>query len=786
MSNKPTGSQPRLRSFVVILACLLALAAGATARLAALAQRASKTAASDKDKGGVQYTFDRPVKEGEHTYAWYRKTHADEAAKRYGVDPKAVGDGMDTWHWWTGVDNQKAWRKAAILTGSKAYGALNARTDWLKMLQTQRADRWTVMGLINDPDTVAATKPDKYGLMLDRMKDGSLTWDPEVFGYSSGVIGFQLFTNKDFDAKKWSVQKYLGDPGSVEPPYLVGMACSLCHVAFNPDRPPSDPANPKWDNLASNIGNQYFREGMMVGGQGMPKNNFLYQYLYHQQPGTSETSRYPTDFINGPILINSIYRLGERLKLAREEKITPAQRDLIKSMYANAGLKLDDPTGALGGTEAEPTMKVIHVLADGADSMGLLMASTRVYVNEYMSFPLWVSATWALNPWDLEGSARRGFKGGEFPLMGEARKDANTDWMITEKRMPNMALMLTTWDSFPLADAKEIAREGKPKKDGKAYLSTDAAVLTRGKLVFADNCARCHSSKSPSPMPGDPEAQKAAWRQLVQRDDFLKDNYMSDDQRYPVSELGTNAQRSLGTNANAGETWGQMSSQTFKDLKAPMEPLEDHDADGKPIPLYNPLTGKHDLKFTGHRTFYRTPTLVSIWATAPYLHNNSVGIYRTDPSIAGRMADYEDGMTKLLWPEKRLGVQSIKATDTETSIPDLFPMLKPLLPEFADLPLQFDLLRIPKGTPIDLIMNVHAKDVKAVLQAYVDGVLQGQPHSRFAELRTKNHDAAMKLMTEKLLEVNQCPDFIEDRGHIYGHQLSDQDKRALIEYIKYF
>ena len=44
----------------------------------------------------------------------------------------------------------------------------------------------------------------------------------------------------------------------------------------------------------------------------------------------------------------------------------------------------------------------------------------------------------------------------------------------------------------------------------------------------------------------------------------------------------------------------------------------------------------------------------------------------------------------------------------------------------------------------------------------------------------------MKLMTEKLLEVNQCPDFIEDRGHIYGHQLSDQDKRALIEYIKYF
>ena len=37
-----------------------------------------------------------------------------------------------------------------------------------------------------------------------------------------------------------------------------------------------------------------------------------------------------------------------------------------------------------------------------------------------------------------------------------------------------------------------------------------------------------------------------------------------------------------------------------------------------------------------------------------------------------------------------------------------------------------------------------------------------------------------------LLEVNTCPDFIEDKGHYYDHDLSDEDKRALIEYIKYF
>src|SRR6478736_2903287 len=43
--------------------------------------------------------------------------------------------------------------------------------------------------------------------------------------------------------------------------------------------------------------------------------------------------------------------------------------------------------------------------------------------------------------------------------------------------------------------------------------------------------------------------------------------------------------------------------------------------------------------------------------------------------------------------------------------------------------------RVPKGTPINLVMNVHPKDLKAVVQAYVDGVLQGAPKEKFAELQ---------------------------------------------------
>ena len=59
---------------------------------------------------------------------------------------------------------------------------------------------------------------------------------------------------------------------------------------------------------------------------------------------------------------------------------------------------------------------------------------------------------------------------------------------------------------------------------------------------------------------------------------------------------------------------------------------QDQDGNFESRHLYNPLTGKHDIKFTARKAYYRTPTLVSIWATAPYLHNNSVGKYNGDPS----------------------------------------------------------------------------------------------------------------------------------------------------------
>ena len=35
-----------------------------------------------------------------------------------------------------------------------------------------------------------------------------------------------------------------------------------------------------------------------------------------------------------------------------------------------------------------------------------------------------------------------------------------------------------------------------------------------------------------------------------------------------------------------------------------------------------------------------------------------------------------------------------------------------------------------------------------------------------------------------LIRRNQAPDFVLDRGHVFGSELSDDDKRALIAFLK--
>jgi hypothetical protein len=156
----------------------------------------------------------------------------------------------------------------------------------------------------------------------------------------------------------------------------------------------------------------------------------------------------------------------------------------------------------------------------------------------------------------------------------------------------------------------------------------------------------------------------------------------------------------------------------------------------------------------GGRGYYRTASLTSIWATAPYLHNNSVGTFVKDPSVGGRLTAYTDGMMKMLWPERRLGVQSIPVTTVESSVTISGTNRR---------------VRIPAGTPVDYVARVDPTRLPDIVRnSFLLNLFSDESIYR------------------RMLRNNLAPDFVLDRGHTYGGQLPDEDKWALIEYMKTF
>jgi mono/diheme cytochrome c family protein len=632
-------------------------------------------------------------------------------------------EGACTWYFWPGGDplatggdpadargNPRFWRRAEVRTAEIAEATgLRVGLNLVDFVDSRRrAERFAELGLVNDPNCTAADEPDAYGLWLDRCRDP----------YSSGILGIRLFPNPAFEAASWDPERFL-DPrrtaadAAIEPPYLAGLTCAVCHVAFNPVNPPRDPERPGWENLAPAFGNQFLREGEMFKA-GLSEEDFLYHVFDGQQPGTSDTSRISVDWINNPNAINPIFFIAS-VRPAWEEEMAD-------------------------GT----VRRVPRVLKDGADSVGLAQAALRVYVN---------IGTCG----DYRSTLEDAFTGLEpqrpFDVKHAAAECA--DWRLTAGRMKGAAAFLDAVRPYRLADAP----------GGERHLTADAETLALGKRAFAAHCTRCHSSKLPPGLTHEGDAKHLpaavpAWTELVLRPDFLDDNFLSDDRRYPlVSDnpyraIGTNAARALATNARAGHLWQGFSSATYKALPSPGM-----------LTLNDPFGGG-EIAFevpAGGNGWYRTPSLVNLWATAPFLHNNALGLYNHDPSVDGRIAAYEDAAEKLLWPERRLGERSIKRTPRDTVL------------RFRTLD-----VRVPAGTPVNLLANLDLRRAAAdeARLARLEALLEGPSHL--------GRLAGGGELARELLALNQAPDFVEDHGHTHHGSLTDGEKRALIEYMKTF
>ena len=164
------------------------------------------------------------------------------------------------------------------------------------------------------------------------------------------------------------------------------------------------------------------------------------------------------------------------------------------------------------------------------------------------------------------------------------------------------------------------------------------------------------------------------------------------------------------------------------------------------------------------------------------LHNNSLGKFTGDPSVAGRIEAFNDGIEKLLWPEKRLNRSSIWRTQNECRLQ----LRKEFVPKVVRALAKDDgyikIGYIPKGTPINLIGNLQPNVTQlARLQAKIGAALL-KIHTR--NLSPDEATSELVKLVPELLAANKCPDFIEDEGHYFGTDLPDSDKRALIEFLK--
>jgi hypothetical protein len=757
-----------------------------------------------------------------------------------GITPElavsAVIKGRNNWIVWS-AGNDKFWDFMA----TESRGNL----DLLKTLSNydkennngptyNRDNRWHYLGLVNEPCFEQGNGPraDRYGLRLDHrtlgcakdpfeneekypgVKIGARGANIEVgsfYGYASGVVGLRLFPNPNFDAQaesNWDAVRYYDDPGyfnnkDLVRPYRVGMSCGFCHVGPNPTNPPSDPENPSWANLNSNPGAQYFWVDRIFSYEA-DESSFPYQLFHSSRPGALDTSLVSSDYINNPRTMNAIYNLVPRLQNAKnfaEEKLAQGSLD---NAQLNDYLPKTSPLTAF--YKAPDTVYTPRVLKDGADSVGALGALNRVYVNIGL-----FSEEWTTHFRPLVG----GKDISPFPIK-VARKNS-IYWQANEAQTPDLAL-------FFVASAKPDYLKNAP--GGNKYLTLNNEQLSQGKAVFAENCAGCHSSKLPEkayrffPNGCVNEYYLECWDNyekwvvtdefktqmtaMVKQPDFLENNFLSNELRVPVSLLETNLCSPLATNGIKGNIWDNFTSESYKNLPSVGS-----------VPVHHPMTGaiSQYAMPAGGRGYTRPASLISLWSSAPYLLNNTVGDFYASGSVDDRMRSFKSGIEKMLWPEKRTGNGMFKTQNgkmlpgqidrTSTVsylrvpagyLPGAFSGLQSTLQRWLPWLVGDDGVEIgpiPKGTPVGLLSNINLdsplKVAPAVLRALK--ALKKIPKDASNEQAIaifEQYDVA-----NELISVSKCPDYVVNKGHYFGTQylgdspgLDDEDKYALIEFLK--
>ncbi len=745
--------------------------------------------------------------------------------------------------------------------------------DWYRVLRAdQMDDRFKAWGLINDPgccipgskDCPAKSMEETYGMEFCPGDETLLQYvgkpgyrDPACdfqdapvtdgkpdqrqsacdlkFGTSTGALGLRKFPNPKFNADAWrkinggqlgtwegynkklSADSNTSDShasrlldGSIEPPFLIGMSCGGCHIAFDPTRPPKDSAHPQWENIKGLIGNQYSRlSEVMVSG--MDKNSLEWQVFSHARPGTTDTSAVPTDQVNNPGTINALINIASRPTFANES-VDKWRR--VESCEANEAVEkcwCEPGRAAKCWRKSLKNETVHHILKGGEDSIGALEAIQRVYINiGSCSEQCWVNHLTDLRQLD---PTQRGF--GQTPVnIGQCRRDC-ANFRAIEDRLPNILDFILSSEAHA-ADLKVArANEVKAKQATRKFDQNDLVdelekefgkgSVARGRLVFAENCARCHSS-IPESVGGPFKNRDFA---KVSDTTGIREDWLGNDVATLAKDVDTFRCRALHSNHMSGHVWQEYGSETLR--ARPKDPNIREPSDGG-------------------RGYYRNISLVNVWAHAPFMHNNAIGpelcgapantnndFYRAtyldgsgslaanppacwpyDPSVEGRLKIYKESMRQLLNPKERIP----KVTKLDQ---DIILDIGPKLWDGDEEKKLFGFtLTVPKGTNAGLLGNFQHKEfiVDLVLAKTDRAKLEAKLEKSYGKEKAKDIASQMKDVADEVLKnpgnlvaaigkrlplvldvYSSCTADVENAGHRFGEDLPVTDKNALTAFL---
>ncbi|MBK1833159.1 CvpA family protein [Roseibacillus ishigakijimensis] len=532
-----------------------------------------------------------------------------------------------------------------------------------------------------------------------------LVLNPDFFGNTKAAAEARKYWQRQVTANRnlsdgenyYGNRKIQMDPHLIRP-FRPSMSCGFCHIGAHPLLPPLDPENPRWENLSSIIGSQHWKPQRNFANS-VDGKNFLYHFLNSQPPGTIDTSLVSTDHLNNTNVINAIYDVPSRI-----------ERSLTKPPEKQAGANLLFYGRSADESPLEAPCPM--VLFPGEDSVGTEPALARVYLNIGMFSEQWekvdnpVIGFKPQRPFSVATSRRNSVYWmtnekyrvpylARFFLLGGPDGEGNPSPVPKSTAAMKLADALKHHETTGKSLAEQAPWQEENTRLEKWKSTQATGNVSAGREVFLNNCALCHSSKQPpgfhleftpnwADKPAPEEGKEptyhlpssfADWEAFrrspamadYQRrihalagdapaegpDPFLENNFLSNELRIPVTLVGTNAARALATNATRGSVWADYSSETFKELPSVGEiryfniaKKEAPDSYGNNDSFSPPAGG-------GGPGYYRPPSLISLWATAPYFHNNALGIYNHDPSISGRLAAFEDGIDRLLNQSER-------------------------------------------------------------------------------------------------------------------------------------